>query len=62
MRIKIYTVNQDTGTETLDGECELHEALDRDDPEYAEALDELHKSGRFWVGGGAAALSLLTRA
>jgi hypothetical protein len=62
MKIKIYAVDQNTGVETFDAECDLDEAIERDDPEYAEALDELQKTGRYWVGGGAAALSLLTRA
>lgn len=59
MRIRIYAVDQQTGAETVEGECDLTEALD--DPEYLDALMELEKVGRYWVGGGAAALSLLMR-
>jgi hypothetical protein len=61
MKIKIYTIDQNTGTQTLEGECDLDEALDRDDPEYIEALDALQRQGRYLVGGGAAPLSLLMR-
>ncbi len=61
MKIKVYAVDQSTGAETFDGECELDEALERDDPEYAIALGQLLTIGRYWVGGGAAALSLLMR-
>lgn len=31
-----------------------------DDPEVLEAYDALQRIGRFWIGGGAAALFLLT--
>ncbi len=62
MRIKIYSVDQDTGEETFDDECWLYEAIDPvDDPELTEiAHRELRATGRFWCGGGASPLCLMT--
>jgi len=62
MKIKTYAVNQDTGAETFEGECDLADALEPETEEYGEALDELRHQGRCWIGGGAAQLFLLTRA
>lgn len=62
MKVRIYAVNQDTGIETFADECRLDEAIERGDPEYYRALVELTKVGRYWIGGGAAPLSLLMRA
>jgi hypothetical protein len=62
MKIKIYSVDQSTGEETCTDECDLDEALERGTDEFEEALSDLQQTGRHWVGGGAAALSLLTLA
>jgi DNA-directed RNA polymerase subunit RPC12/RpoP len=60
MRVRTYDVGQD-GTETLTGTCDLSEALERDDPEYAAALAALQAGGSYRVGGGAAPLVVLRR-
>ncbi len=61
MRVTTFTVDQDTGAETFEGECELHEALDPSDDEYLEAVLALASRGRHYVGGGAAQLFLMLR-
>ncbi len=61
MRVKSYAIDQDTGEETFEGECDLDEAIERDDPEYHKALVYLETRGRYYVGGGAAQLFLLFR-
>ncbi len=62
LRVKIYTVDQDTAEEYFEDECWLYEAIDSvNEPELAAiARRELLASGRFWLGGGACALSLMT--
>lgn len=40
---------------------ELSECIERDDPEYSLALMCLNHIGRYWGGGGASPLFLLTR-
>jgi hypothetical protein len=59
MIIKLYDC--ECGQETLRAECELIECFPDGvaDPEYHAALAELKKTGRFWIGGGAAPLALL---
>lgn len=60
MKVKIYDVADD-GTETFRAECFLGEAFE-DHAEYQNAWFELLRSGRYWLGGGAAPLVLLMRA
>jgi hypothetical protein len=58
-RVKIFDVDQTTGEETCRGEFDLAAIIDITE-ERREVWEELRKSGRYWFGGGAAALVLLT--
>ena len=55
MRVKY---SYDEGA-TFEAECDLRECYPDDDDAYQEALRELKASGRYWEGGGAAALVLI---
>lgn len=60
MRVHIYDVDQNTAEETDRGIADLAECF----PDLAErcaAERELRANGRYWCGGGAASLVLLTR-
>ena len=61
MFVKLYDCDQNGTTETFRAQCELIECFPDapDDPEYQLALAELKRAGRYWVGGGAAPLTLL---
>ena len=61
MNVKIYDINQDTGEQTFRAVAYLADAMASDDDEYSAARAELQRSGRYWVGGGAAPLVLLMR-
>jgi len=62
--IRLLAVNQMTGEETLvSSDCDLRDCFtdpDADD-DYYEALNELKRAGRVWLGGGAAQLFLAIR-
>lgn len=59
MQVNVF--EEDTVTaHALD--ADLREVLGDDDGEYFAALVELNRTGRFWIGGGAAPLFYLTRA
>lgn len=59
MQVNVFL--EDTITEhALD--ADLREVFGDDDGEYYQALDELNRVGRYWVGGGAAPLFYVTRA
>lgn len=60
MMVKIYDI-EDGGAEVLRCEALLADAIERDDPEYRQALAELERAGRYWAGGGAAPFVLLMR-
>ena len=57
MRVKI---SWDQGS-TFERECELEDCIqtEYDAATYREAQCELGKTGRYWLGGGAAPLALL---
>lgn len=59
MQVNIF--EEDTVTTHALG-TDLREVLGDDDREYFAALDELNRTGRYWIGGGAAPLFYLTRA
>jgi hypothetical protein len=63
MIVKIYDYDNNDN-ETLRGQCDLRDcfpdAAEHRDPEYFHALSELTKAGRYWVGGGAGPLVLLS--
>ena len=68
MEVKLYAVDQETGEQRFERVADLAEVLafdgmDEDDlmGMYHEALDEIQRSGRYWLGGGAAQLFLLMR-
>ena len=61
MKIDIYESTGHSFAPTTRG-IELAEAITPDLPEYAEALHDLEKDGRAWIGGGAAPRVLLMRA
>jgi hypothetical protein len=60
MRVKIYDTDKEGG-EYLRCACDLSDVFDPSDGdgEYQITLSELKRSGRVWVGGGAAPLVLL---
>lgn len=59
MQVNVF--EEDTVTaHALD--ADLREVLGDDDGEYFAALDELGRTGRYWIGGGAAPLFYVTRA
>jgi hypothetical protein len=66
MIVKIFDYDPVAG-EVFRAQCDLHECFPDDsrDPngvsEFLVALGELNRSGRYWVGGGAAPLVLLQR-
>lgn len=59
MQVNVFL--EDTITEHA-RDADLREVLGSDDGEFFQALDELKRVGRYWVGGGAAPLFYLTRA
>lgn len=60
MKVRAYQYDMD-GTETFLTECLLTEALPEPDAEQALAYQGLRDAGRYWIGGGASPLILLTR-
>ena len=62
MMVRVYDVAPD-GAQTYRGEYELLETFGDGaaDPEYRLARSELARTGRYWLGGGAAPLILLNR-
>lgn len=66
MIVKIFDYDPVNG-EVFRAECDLHECFPDDsrdvvgNSEFLIALGELQRSGRYWVGGGAAPLVLLQR-
>jgi hypothetical protein len=64
MMIKLYSVDYSTHGEAFEWEGHAREFADNNGmcaAEYAAMCGELAKSGRFWVGGGAAPLFLVVR-
>ncbi len=67
MQVKIYDVDSQ-GNEAFRAQCDLHDCFPDDsrdengNSEFLAALNELTRSGRVWIGGGAAPLVLLMRA
>lgn len=61
MRVRVYAVDQDTGEEKYVNMSHLSELIETSDDEYADALNQLEKCGRYYIGGGAAQLFLLFR-
>ncbi len=59
MRVKIYDVAEN-GSEIFRSQCDHSECFPDDDNESAECLRRLQCDGRYWTGGGAAPLTLLT--
>jgi hypothetical protein len=60
MKVLIYHVNQTTGEETFEEECEhLCDVLDAESEEYHEAFIALISEGSVLIGGGASPLSRL---
>ncbi len=58
MQVRIYDCD-DAGNETFRAQCELRDCFPNDDEDFQKALAELKRSGRVWVGGGAAPLTIL---
>ena len=63
MKVTVYHCDATTGAERPGETCELLDVFGdgREDPEYRPAVAELTKTGRYWLGGGAAPLVLLMR-
>jgi hypothetical protein len=59
IRVRVYDYDE-RDNEIFRCECELRECIDPRDPEYLDANLYLGQCGRFWVGGGASPLVLLT--
>jgi len=62
MIVKVYAVNQDTGEEVFQWHSRLSDFEFSTAAEYREIRAEIEKSGRAWIGGGAAQLFLAMRA
>jgi hypothetical protein len=58
MRVKVF--ESDTTTPISEA-CDLLDCFPDDPDEYEAALAELNKSGRYWAGGGAAALLYIVK-
>jgi hypothetical protein len=60
---RLYQVDQDSGAETWLREGHYLNELVAfpTDAEYSQTLDECARSGRAWIGGGAAPLFLVIR-
>jgi len=59
--MKVRILDYDARGETLRGVADLRDCFPDDDEEMQRALRELANAGRYWTGGGAAPLVLLTR-
>lgn len=57
MRVKV--IDYDDNDEILRCVCDLQDCFPDDDEGYHLARNEIDRSGRCWVGGGAAPLVLL---
>lgn len=57
MKVKLFSVNQETGAETLERICEVQDMFEDENEAYSVNM-EIKASGRAWIGGGAAPLFL----
>lgn len=60
MIVRIYDYD-DQGNQTFRGEANVFDCFPDNPEESRRARFELEKAGRYWAGGGAAPLVLLTR-
>lgn len=60
MQVKLYAVDQESGIETLQAECDILDCFDGSDDDQCEecfdAMGKIETIGSAFVGGGAAPL------
>jgi hypothetical protein len=61
MQVRIYDVDANGNQSLRTPQCDLLDCFDYSDPERYTARHHLEREGRYWTGGGATALVLLTR-
>lgn len=61
MKVKLYAVNQDTGAESFERECDVADLFE-DSDECWNVTREVKEHGRCWIGGGAAQLFYAVKA